>query len=147
VAVVVDADTASAAEMIAGALASYRRGTVAGVRTYGKGCAQEYLDDEIHVGVLRLTTLVYALPDGTPVQKVGLVPSLYLGHAVQTEREASLAHALPSWRGPDVRDPTRIAEVPWPPHHGHVGPCRDDAICRTLRALGASHATVARGRR
>jgi carboxyl-terminal processing protease len=147
VAVLVDGDTASAAEMIAGALASYRRASVAGVRTYGKGCAQEYLDDQIHVGVLRLTTLVYALPDGTPVQKVGLVPGLYLGHAVASERESSLSHALPSWRGPDVRDPTRIADVPWPLHHGHVGPCRDDAVCRTLRALGASHATVARGRR
>jgi carboxyl-terminal processing protease len=147
VAALVDGDTASAAEMIAGALASYRRGTVAGFRTYGKGCAQEYLDDEAKSGVLRLTTLVYALPDGTPVQKVGLLPGLFLGPKVATEREATLSHALPSWRGPDVRDRERIAEVAWPGHHGHVGPCRDDAICRTLRALGASRTAVARGRR
>jgi carboxyl-terminal processing protease len=147
VAALVDGDTASAAEMIAGALASYRRGTVAGFRTYGKGCAQEYLDDEAKSGVLRLTTLVYALPDGTPVQKIGLSPGLFLGPKVASEREATLSHALPSWRGPDVRDRDRIGEVSWPGHHGHVGPCRDDAICRTLRSLGAPRTAVARGRR
>jgi carboxyl-terminal processing protease len=46
-----------------------------------------------------------------------------------------------------VRDRERIAEVAWPGHHGHVGPCRDDAICRTLRTLGAPRTAVARGRR
>jgi carboxyl-terminal processing protease len=147
VAALVDGDTASAAEMIAGALASYRRGVVAGFRTYGKGCAQEYLDDDAHSGVLRLTTLIYALPDGTPVQRVGLLPGLNLGPKVMSEREATLAHSLSTWRGPDVRDRERVAEVPWPGHHGHLGPCRDDAICRALRALGAPRTAVARGRR
>jgi len=147
VAALVDGDTASAAEMIAGALSSYRRGVVAGLRTYGKGCAQEYLDDDAHSGVLRLTTLVYALPDGTPVQRVGLLPGLFLGPKVVTEREASLPHSLATWRGPDVRDRDRIAEVPWPGHHGHLGPCRDESICRALRALGAPRTAVARGRR
>jgi carboxyl-terminal processing protease len=147
VAALVDNDTASAAEMIAGALASYHRGTVAGFRTYGKGCAQEYLDDDAKSGVLRLTTLVYALPDGTPVQRVGILPGLFLGPKAAPEREATLTHALPSWRGPDVRDRDRIAEVPWPAHRGRVGPCGDDAICRTLRTLGAPRSAVARGRR
>jgi carboxyl-terminal processing protease len=147
VAALVDGESASAAEMIAGALGAYRRGAIAGSRTYGKGCAQEYLDDEVHVGVLRLTTLIFALPDGAPVQRVGLLPGIYLGPELVTEREAKIAHALPSWRGPDVRDPQRAFDVPWPAHHGRVGPCRDDAVCRTLRALGVPRAPVARGRR
>ncbi|HMJ51602.1 MAG TPA: S41 family peptidase [Polyangiaceae bacterium] len=147
VATLVDGESASAAEMIAGALGAYRRGVVAGSRTYGKGCAQEYLDDEVHVGVLRLTTLIFALPDGAPVQRVGILPGIYLGPGVVTERESKIAHALPSWRGPDVRDPQRAFDVPWPAHHGRVGPCRDDAVCRTLRALGVPRAPVARGRR
>ncbi|MET0595489.1 MAG: S41 family peptidase, partial [Polyangiaceae bacterium] len=147
IATFVDGTTASAAEMIAGALGAYRRGVVAGSRTYGKGCAQEYLDDEVRVGVLRLTTLVFALPDGSPVQLVGIMPSVFLGPEVVTEREAKIAHALPTWRGPDVRDPQRTFEVPWPAHRGKVGPCRDDAVCRTLRAVGAPRAPVARGRR
>jgi carboxyl-terminal processing protease len=158
VATLVDGDTASAGEMIAGALASYHRGPVVGSLTYGKGCAQEYMDDDAHTGILRLTTLLYALPDGSPVQRVGLAPSLLLGWGEGTptapalskdhgakdevEREATLAHAAPTWRGPDVRDRAVIAEsetIQWTPHGGVVGPCKDADLCRALRALGASN--------
>lgn len=140
VAVLVDGDSASAAEMIAGALLSYRRGVVIGDRTYGKGCAQEYLDDEVHAGVLRLTTLLYALPDGTPVQKTGISPEIRLGLPADFETEAQVGRALAPWRGPDVRDLSRVKEVPWRPHGGRVGPCRDETECRALRALGAAPA-------
>jgi carboxyl-terminal processing protease len=143
-AVLVDSDSASAAEMLAGAIASYHRGTIIGDRTYGKGCAQEYLDDDAHLGVLRLTTLLYALPDGSPVQKVGITPSLHLTLPSSNEREALTARALGPWRGPDVRDASLVREVAWPPNGGHVGPCRDETVCRALRALGASPAAARR---
>jgi carboxyl-terminal processing protease len=94
------------------------------------------------VGVLRLTTLLYALPDGTPVQKVGIVPQLYLSLPASSEREARVEHALGPWRGPDVRAPGRSREVPWPQHAGRVGPCADEVVCRALRALGASPAAA-----
>jgi len=141
VATFVDATTASAAEMIAGALATYRRGPSVGTTTFGKGCAQEYIDDDAHAGVLRLTTLVYALPDGTPVQRLGLTPQLRFpfaprGEGTPGEREAKLAHSAPAWRGPDLRENTS-PEVPWPPHANQVGPCRDPDACRALRLLGA----------
>lgn len=145
VATLVDADTASAAEMIAGALSVYRRGVIVGSRTYGKGCAQEYLDDAALAGVLRLTTLVYSLPDGTPVQRVGLLPTLQLGLLDSGERESSLPNSLPPWRGPDLREPTKIGDVPWPPHQGRLGPCQDEVVCRALRALGSSRPSFARG--
>ena len=152
VATLVDSDTASAAEMIAGALASYRRGPTVGTTTFGKGCAQEYVDDEAHAGVLRLTTLLYALPDGTPVQRVGLVPTLRFPFATAdaNDREASLAHAPPTWRGPDVRDRASIAHADdgswttWPAHNGNVGPCKDADTCRALRLLGSTPATARR---
>jgi carboxyl-terminal processing protease len=140
VATIIDATTASAAEMIAGALAVYRRGPSVGVTTYGKGCAQEYLDDDAHAGVLRLTTLLFALPDGSPVQRVGLTPTIHLPFAVKSgdEREADLPHAPPTWRGPDVRNPDSLGAVAWPAHGGSVGPCTDPEVCRVLRALGGS---------
>lgn len=147
VAALVDGDTASAAEMIAGALAAYRRGPVIGDRTYGKGCAQEYLDDEAHVGVLRLTTLLYALPDGSPVQLTGISPTLKIPMPRTTEREALLSHPLPAWHGPDVRDRSLVRETPWIGHGGVVGPCGDPTVCRALRALGAPRAPMARGLR
>lgn len=153
VAALVDGDTASAAEMIAGALASYHRGPVVGATTFGKGCAQEYLDDEPREGVLRLTTLLYCLPDGTAVQRVGLTPTLRFPFAIATpdDREASLQHAPPSWHGPDVRDRSVLAHaddgtwsVSWPSHGGNVGPCKDADTCRALRMLGPTAATARR---
>jgi carboxyl-terminal processing protease len=144
VATFVDGTTASAAEMIAGALAQYKRGPTVGTSTFGKGCAQEYVDDDAHAGVLRLTTLVYALPDGTPVQRIGLVPQIRFPFAVHSddgsanEREAKLPRSAPPWRGPDLRDATAVksADTPWPPTNGAVGPCRDGEVCRALRTLG-----------
>ncbi|APR85362.1 Periplasmic protease [Minicystis rosea] len=141
-AVLVDGDSASAAEMIAGGLLAYHRAVVIGDRTYGKGCAQEYLDDDAHTGVLRLTTLLFSLPDGSPVQKTGIVPNVQLSLPATTEREAALTRALGPWRGPDVRDPGRVRDVPWPNHGGRVGPCTDATACRALRALGASRAAA-----
>ena len=153
VATLVDADTASAAEMIAGALASYHRGPVVGATTFGKGCAQEYLDDDAKAGVLRLTTLLYALPDGTAVQRIGLSPTLRFpfGGGSADDREATLPHAPPSWRGPDVRDRGVLAHVDdgtwsvaWPAHGGNIGPCKDADTCRALRMLGPTPATARR---
>jgi carboxyl-terminal processing protease len=153
VATLVDGDTASAAEMIAGALGAYRRGPTIGSTTFGKGCAQEYLDDDAQAGVVRLTTLLYALPDGSPVQRVGLVPAIRFpfGTADATDREAALPHAPPTWRGPDVRDRTLLAHAEdgtwntaWPAHGGNVGPCKDAEVCRALRLLGTSGPTARR---
>jgi carboxyl-terminal processing protease len=153
VASLVDGDTASAGEMIAGALAAYRRGPTVGSPTFGKGCAQEYLDDDAHAGVLRLTTLIYALPDGTPVQRVGLLPTVRFpfGTPDPSDREAALPHAPPIWRGPDVRDRTVLAHaedgtwtVAWPGNGGNVGPCKDADVCRALRLLGAAAPTARR---
>jgi carboxyl-terminal processing protease len=153
VATLVDADTASAAEMIAGALVAYRRGPSVGTTTFGKGCAQEYVDDDAHAGVLRLTTLLYALPDGTAVQRVGLTPSLRFPFRVTdaNDREASLAHAPPTWRGPDVRERAILAHAEdgtwtasWPQSSGNVGPCKDADACRAIRMLGAMPPTARR---
>jgi carboxyl-terminal processing protease len=140
VATLVDGDSASAAEMIAGALAAYSRGPVLGARTYGKGCAQEYLDDEAGRGVLRLTTLLFSLPDGAPLQQVGVTPDISLGLPAGVEREANLAQAPTSWSGPDVRDPSMVTPRPWPEHGGRVGQAHDATIYRALRALGAARA-------
>ncbi|MFO0618615.1 MAG: S41 family peptidase [Polyangiaceae bacterium] len=143
-AVLVDGESASAAEMIAGGLASYRRAALLGSKTYGKGCAQEYLDDDSQRGVLRLTTLMFSLPDGSPLQRVGLAPSIALGLGPGPEREAFLPHSLPPWRGPDVRDPELIRDVDWPDSAGRVGPCEDEQICAALRSLGSCPRAAAR---
>jgi carboxyl-terminal processing protease len=138
VAVLVDGYTASAAEMIAGAISSYGRGVVIGTRTFGKGCIQEYFDDRSGNGVLRLTTMLFALPDGTPLQGTGLLPNLRLPMPAPREREALLIGAPPSWRGPDVRVGSTTGGPVWPSHYGRVGVCRDKTVCAALRRLGAA---------
>jgi carboxyl-terminal processing protease len=150
VATLVDSGTASAAEMLAGALAAYRRGPTVGTATYGKGCAQEYLDDDAHAGLLRVTTLLFALPDGSPVQRVGLTPTIGFPFGASTDdREAKLVHSPATWTGPDVRDRawlSRAAEFAWPSASGHVGPCKDDSVCRALSLLGEPRPSRARAR-
>jgi len=144
VAVIVDSDTASAAEMIAGAIAAYQRGVVIGARTYGKGCAQEYLEDSEGKGVLRLSTLAYALPDGTPVQKVGISPDFWLDRVVSAEREELLPNAMVPWKGPDVRTKSLVRRHAWPLHDGRVGPCEDEVVCMALTRVGDGQPEPAR---
>ena len=136
VAVLVDGYTASAAEMIAGAIDSYDRGPLLGAHTFGKGCVQEYFDDHSGQGVLRLTTLLVALPDGTPLQQVGLEPEWSLGLPAVDEHEADLQGSPKGASGPDVRIQAAMGGVPWPSAHGKIGPCDDPVVCRALARLG-----------
>lgn len=134
-ATLVDGRTASAAEMIAGALGAYARGPIVGARTFGKGCIQEYTEDPTGNGVLRLTSLLFALPNGAPLQGVGLNPDLPLTLPKIDEREATVPGALPSYTGPDVRS-RGPASPAWPRHHQRVGPCKDPVPCAALARLG-----------
>ncbi|MEI9937208.1 MAG: S41 family peptidase [Pseudomonadota bacterium] len=137
VAVLVDGYTASAAEMIAGAIDSYGRGPLLGAHTFGKGCVQEYFDDHSGGGVLRLTTLLVALPDGTALQQVGLEPEWSLGLPAVDEHEADLEGSPKGASGPDIRNRAAMGTVPWPSARGRVGPCEDPVVCRALARLGA----------
>jgi carboxyl-terminal processing protease len=147
VATLVDARTASAAEMIAGALERYDRGAAVGSTTFGKGCVQEYFDDRAGAGVLRLTTLLFTLPDGASVQLQGLEPGLELElepGGERPERESDLEGAIAPQRGPDVRRARFRGGPRWPELQGRVGPCADAAVCAALRRLGSSPSAVRR---
>ena len=137
VAALVDGATASAAEMLAGGLDRYHRGPLVGQRTYGKGCVQEYYRDRADAGVARVTTRLYTLPDGSPVQRRGLVPELLVGPKPVGEREADLPLSLEPVSGPDVRV-AGFASPAWPSHRGRVGPCTDPVVCRALRKAAGS---------
>jgi len=67
-AVLVNEHSASAAEILAGALADHRRATIVGARTYGKGSVQEVepMGDD---GILKITTAYYYLPSGRLVNR------------------------------------------------------------------------------
>ncbi|UZK68425.1 S41 family peptidase [Sphingomonas sp. S1-29] len=73
--VLVDAGTASASEIVAGALQDHHRAIVMGVRTFGKGSVQTLLQLG-ESNALRLTTARYFTPSGKSVQEGGIEPDL-----------------------------------------------------------------------
>ena len=75
--VLVDSGSASAAEIVAGALQDHHRGLVLGERTFGKGSVQTLipLDEKT---ALRLTTARYYTPSGRSVQEGGIEPDITL---------------------------------------------------------------------
>jgi carboxyl-terminal processing protease len=73
--VLVNGASASAAEIVAGALQDHQRAEVIGTRTFGKGSVQSIIPMEGH-GALRLTTALYYSPSGRSLQGQGIMPNI-----------------------------------------------------------------------
>jgi carboxyl-terminal processing protease len=76
--VLINSASASAAEIVAGALQDHHRATVMGTRSFGKGSVQTIipLDGQ---GALRLTTALYYTPSGRSIQGQGIAPDIVVG--------------------------------------------------------------------
>ena len=94
--VLVDGGTASASEIVAGALQDHKRATVMGAPTFGKGSVQTILPIGSNAG-LKLTTARYYTPAGRSIQAKGIEPDLLIDDGrdnVNRIREANLEHHL-----------------------------------------------------
>jgi carboxyl-terminal processing protease len=80
VVVLVNEYSASAAELVAGALQDNKRAPIVGAPTFGKGSVQTIVDLPGGAG-LRLTTLRYYTPSGRPIQAQGVKPDILVGGA------------------------------------------------------------------
>jgi carboxyl-terminal processing protease len=97
--VLINGGSASASEIVSGALQDHRRAIIMGTRSFGKGSVQTVfpIDGE---GALRLTTARYYTPSGRSIQGLGIAPDVEVAESREDEvhylpdREADLNHAL-----------------------------------------------------
>ena len=97
--VLINGGSASASEIVAGALQDHRRAVIVGTRSFGKGSVQTVIPMQ-NDGAIRLTTARYYTPSGRSIQGLGIAPDVPVAESRDEDihylpdREADLNHAL-----------------------------------------------------
>ena len=111
--VLVNEGSASASEIVAGALQDYERATIMGSQTFGKGSVQTVRPLGPDTGI-KLTTARYYTPSGKSIQAKGIVPDVMLDETLEGSpfaalrmREADLEKHLGSGQGEEEKDEVR----------------------------------------
>jgi carboxyl-terminal processing protease len=86
--VLINGGSASASEIVAGALQDHKRATIVGTRSFGKGSVQTIIPLGSGNGALRLTTARYYTPSGKSIQAKGIVPDIEVLQDVPEELKA-----------------------------------------------------------
>lgn len=91
--VLVNEGTASASEIVAGAIQDHDRGTLVGNTTYGKGSVQEVLELP-DASAVKFTTAAYLTPEGRNINGQGVEPDVEVGPGRNEEPDVQLQRAL-----------------------------------------------------
>ncbi len=116
--VLVNVGSASASEIVAGALQDHKRATIMGNRTFGKGSVQVILPIS-DTTAIKLTTSRYYTPKGRSIQATGIMPDIVVadtaeGDLFRMSREADLKRHLTNSRSgqPESEKKTKEEEAP-----------------------------------
>ena len=96
--VLINYGSASASEIVAGALKDHKRAIILGERSYGKGSVQSIIPLK-NKGAIRLTVAKYYLPSGKSISEVGVAPDIEISEntdkfKLNTETDNQLNYAL-----------------------------------------------------
>lgn len=115
VVLLVNGGSASASEIVAGAMQDYARAPIVGTRTYGKGSVQTLFGLDDGAG-LKLTVARYFTPKGRSIHGKGIVPDVPVPHDLLGDEDAFLRFALDAFR------PAASAVVPAAKGNGATAP-------------------------
>ena len=136
--VLVNRGSASASEIVAGALQDHRRGIILGTRSFGKGSVQTIVPLSGH-GAIRLTTARYYTPSGKSIQAKGIDPDIMVEQArlqkidqPQRRREENLRGRLDNPENSGAGPDTPADDTPRP---AAIGLTQDYQLSRALDLL------------
>jgi carboxyl-terminal processing protease len=86
--ILINGGTASAAEIVSGALQDHKRATIVGTQSFGKGSVQTIIPLGRSNGALRLTTARYYTPSGRSIQAEGITPDITVSEQVPKDLQS-----------------------------------------------------------
>ena len=121
--ILIDEGSASASEIVAGAIQDRKRGLIVGMKSFGKGSVQSIIPLEGGAeGAIKLTTQRYYTPSGKSIQGKGITPNILIGYfpedlkKKERKKEADLPNTLPIETGEHQVESEVIMPIDYPPN-------------------------------
>ena len=124
--VLVNGGSASASEIVAGALQDHKRATILGMTSFGKGSVQTVLPLGEGRGALRLTTARYYTPSGHSIQAQGIIPDIQVAQGDEASLPKILRYSEADLQGHLTGEPIPVKRADAPVIQAAPGTKYDD---------------------